>query len=279
MKNKSVLITTYDRVTELNNSILALKNCVNFSEYNLVIIYHIERPTTKSYIETIKDSNIICLPVDGTGKSGLENMNYNRIFGLDYCFNFLNSEFVIAIEDDILLGYDALFFSEKILNKFKDNLLFRGVNLGSKEKITSTNKFAYGRFRYGLFGQGSLITNREWKILRKLNIFKYIKYTGFDALVEHYYKTGFVIMPYASRYVDKGWNGTHAPKDPNDIYYKSLNESWVGTLEFQISDYKEEYLVYNWREDCITYKSKNNLKFFFFFLKFYLSIILKKRKF
>ena len=276
MKNKSVLITTFDRVTELNNSIIALKNCFKFSEYNLVIVYHIERPETKSYIEGINNCNVICLAVDGTGKSGLENMNNNRIYGLDYCFNVLNSKFVIAIEDDIVLGYDALFFCEKVLIHFENNLFFRGINLGSKEKLTNSNKFSYGIFRYGLFGQGSLITKKQWGLIRKLNVFKNIKKTGFDSLVEDYYKSGFVIMPYASRYIDNGWNGTHAPKDPNDIYYKLLSESWVGTHEFHISNYKLQNLSYNWREDCITYKPKNNLKYILLFLRFYLSIILKK---
>jgi hypothetical protein len=201
------------------------------------------------------------VPIDGSGRSKLENINKNRIIGLDYCFDILGVDYVVAIEDDVLCGYDALVFCQTMIECYRDDVHFRGVNLGSKEVYSEAYRFEYGLFRYGLFGQGSAVTKQTWAKIKQLNILSTLTEQGFDFLVEYYYKTGFVIMPRCSRYIDIGWNGTHAPNDPNHQYYQALKASWVGLKAFSLIEYRLSSFQFNWRTDCIKYRSFQNLRY------------------
>lgn len=272
----SILVTAFNRVLELEKALQAIQQCKGSEKYRLVIIYHEEQKASKDYIDHITIKNAIKIPIIGVGRSGLENMNKNRIFGLDYCFDMLSSEYVIAIEDDIVLGYDALIFSDQIINKYGSDKDFRGVNLGSRMCLDEKKKFSYGLFRYGLFGQGGAITREQWKKIKNLDLLSNHKFAGFDSLVEDYYKSGYVIMPYASRYIDNGWNGTHAPKDPVHEYYEDLRKSFVGDDRFEIKEYEYKELPYLWREDCLKYSKNMNYKFNKRFIIFYIKMILKR---
>jgi hypothetical protein len=72
--------------------------------------------------------------------------------------------------------------------------------------------------------------------------------------VEHYLKMGFMVTPNASRLKDIGWNGTHAPKDSNAIYYKELESSWVGNEKLGATGYTLQNVDHNWRNDIRIYK-------------------------
>jgi hypothetical protein len=184
-----------------------------------------------------------------------------RIIGLDYCFDQLAVDYVVAIEDDVLCGYDTLVFCQKMIDLYGADQRFRGINLGSKELFNEAYRDEYGMFRYGLFGQGGAVTKETWARIKRLNILSNLKDHGFDFLVEYYYKTGFVIMPRCSRYIDVGWNGTHAPKDPEHDYYQSLRASWVGIAPFTVPNYRQTNFKFKWRDDCIQYSSLQNFKF------------------
>lgn len=262
---KAILIATYNKTDELQKVLDHLASCSTFSSYQVVIFYHSEVTKTVAFVTQLNLANLVLVPVDGSARSKLENINSNRIDGLDYCFYTLGVDYVVAIEDDVLCGYDTLVFCEKMIETYRDDEHFRGVNLGSKEVFNEANRFEYGLFRYGLFGQGGAVTKQTWMKIKRLNILNKLTDQGFDFLVEHYYKTGFVIMPRCSRYIDIGWNGTHAPKDPNHQYYQALKLSWVGASAFPIESYRSNCFPFRWRKDCIKYSAIKN---FCYFLKF-----------
>lgn len=252
---KSILITTFNRPIELKASLDALKSCVNYSEFNLVVVYHEENEKNIEILSELDGENNFFIPVNGKEKSPIENMNFNRILGMNYCINELNSEFVIALEDDIVLGYDALFFCDILINRYCNDSEFRAVNLGSREPLTKFNKFEYGLFRYGLFGQASAMTAKVWKQILSLGLLSKIDSEGLDGIIEAYMKSGFVVMPYASRYIDIGWkNGTHAPRNENDTYYNQLKKSFCGVGSFSLESYRLSRHQYNWRRDCQVFR-------------------------
>jgi hypothetical protein len=279
--NKTILITTHSKTDELKQAIQHLVACKNFYEYHLVIVYHEEVVTTDTFVKNINLKQFTSIPVNGSKKTKLENINHNRILGLNYCFDECNADYVVVIEDDVLCGYDTLVFCDKLIERYRENKNFRGINLGSKEKYNEAKRQEYGIFRYGLFGQGSAITKQTWARIKALNLLNELSDQGFDFLVEYYYKTGFVIMPRCSRYVDIGWNGTHTPKDPNDDYYRRLRESWVGASYFPDIDYQCMRFQFEWREDCTPYDEYKNLVFRAHFEMYRLKQRLKKtlRKF
>jgi hypothetical protein len=270
--NKAILVTTYNRVKELDLCLKALAACATFSDYYLVIVYHQEQEANNIFISGLNYQYGIYLPVDGSGRKGLENMNRNRITGLNYCFDTLNVESVVAVEDDVVCGYDALTFCSAMIKQYTNDPEFRGVNLGSKEPFHTNYLRDYNLFRFGIFGQGGAVTKPIWRKINKLGLLRHHAARGFDFLVEHYYKTGFVVMPRCSRYIDLGWNGTHAPKDPMDQYYQSLNGSWVGSTSFEVPAYRVKTFSYDWRDDCLPYKKNSNIKFYWRFLVFLIKL-------
>jgi hypothetical protein len=276
---QAILIATYNKINELKKVLDCLAVCPLFQTHQVVIVYHTEVAETAIFLTRLKLANCTLIPVDGSGRSKLENINRNRIIGLDYCFERLGLEYVVAIEDDVLCGYDTLVFCQKMIETFRDDVNFRGVNLGSKEVFNEDGRSEYGLFRYGLFGQGGAVTRQTWNQIKRLKILSCIVDQGFDFLVEDYYKTGFVIMPRCSRYVDIGWNGTHSPKDPNHHYYTSLKASWVGTTAFPLPNYRLSSFQFNWRVDCIKYKRFQNLyyiiKFAIYRVKLFVKLIKK----
>ncbi len=274
--NKAILVTTYNRVKELDSCLKALVACATFNEHYLVIVYHEENEDNNRFIAALNYQHGIYLAVNGSGRTGLENMNRNRIMGLDYCFQTLNVEYVVAVEDDVVCGFDALMFCNAMIKKYTNDSKFRGVNLGSKEPFHSNYLPDYNLFRYGIFGQGGAVTRGTWMTIKKLALLRHHAARGFDFLVEYYYKTGFVVMPRCSRYIDLGWNGTHAPKDPQDQYYLSLHESWVGIDPFETPDYKIKNFSYNWRDDCLPYTKYQNLLFNWRFAIFYIKLRLNR---
>ncbi|QWD14760.1 hypothetical protein G6702_01730 [Polynucleobacter paneuropaeus] len=260
-KKKAILIATYNRTEELQSALEHIQACQDFEDHYLVLIYHSEILETARYVENLSCANFIRIATNGTLRSKLENINKNRIDGLDYCFETLEVDYVVAIEDDVLCGYDTLIFCQQMIKKYGKNPEFRGVNLGSKEIYAENRRNEYGLFRYGLFGQGSAITKQVWKKIKSLKLLRQIDKQGFDYLVENFYKSGFVIMPRCSRYIDIGWRGTHAPKDPNNEYYLSLKSSWISTVPWGRIDYYSARFPYTWRYDCFPYYVKDNFKY------------------
>jgi hypothetical protein len=262
MKNsptKSIVITTFNRLEEFSACLEHLRRCSKLSEFNLIIVYHKEYSQSLAKINEFDHKFKYVFAVDGSGKTAIQNMNHNRIVAMRFAFEDLNSKYVVAIEDDVLLGYDALTFSDVLIKRYCKDKNFRSVNLGYRQSKDSVELNTYGIFRYGLFGQGAAISKNVWNRVNHLNLLADSDRIGFDSLVEAFWKTGFIIVPYASRYIDIGFNGTHAPKDSQDSYYSELQDSWVGIAPFLINDYKYVRAKYLWREDCVNYKKSHNL--------------------
>jgi hypothetical protein len=96
-----------------------------------------------------------------------------------------------------------------------------------------------------------------------------------DGLVESYLKTGYMVTPNHSMFIDRGWNGTHAPSDSADPYYSELKSSFElngsENGQFDLHDIEP-----NWREDCIVFHHKADFEFKLrhakFRLKFFLPV-------
>jgi hypothetical protein len=71
-----------------------------------------------------------------------------------------------------------------------------------------------------------------------------------DSLMENYLKRGYMITPNRSRFKDNGWNGTHAPKNPRDSYYRTIEESWTGYDMESVESYIRFDQQHSWRGDA-----------------------------
>ena len=169
--------------------------------------------------------------------------------GYELCFKILKCDWVLAIEDDVELGFDSVTFVSTLFLEYKSRLGFRGINLGSYEQGKEVGTHEYSLLSYGLHGQAAAITKKTWSHFDSNQLLSNASTKPLDSAMETYLKTGFMVTPNRSRYADNGWNGTHAPKNPDDPYYQKLRGSWIGPNPFPVSKYRLNQINHSWRSD------------------------------
>jgi hypothetical protein len=208
--------------------------------------------------------------VEPLGDSPLERINNSRVFGLTQLFDFRGMDAVLAIEDDVEIANDAVKFCRYIYEMHCGQRAFRGINLGSRiprsENLDELGTFSI--LRYGLHGQAGLITRETWAQIKRWRLGK-ANNSGFDSQIEALLKTGYMVTPNHSRYLDRGYDefATHAIKDELNPTFVSIKDSYVG----KVFQYQNPYLLKqvsheNWRRDAIKYKKFENLKYWILFL-------------
>jgi hypothetical protein len=248
----AVLVVAFDRAGELRKCLSSVVMQTGL-DCPLIVFHQIGNQSVKEVIEEYGSEIHKLVSFTHMGETPLENININRILGYEYCFRILKVKWVLAVEDDIELGADAVKFVSEIMHSHRKRISFRGVNLGSFEIEGYASLDGYSRLSYGLHGQASAITQRTWKHFRRKNLIEKANRKPLDSAMEFYLKLGYMVTPNRSRYLDNGWNGTHAPKNPNDTYFKKLRRSWVGSEPFFVNRYRHQQIAHSWRADCRTF--------------------------
>ena len=187
------------------------------------------------------------------GRTPLENINHNRFLAYEVAFNEFRADWVLAVEEDVVLSKDAVVFTEFVVSKFSGRRFFRGINLGSREPFDERLFNTYSLLRYGLHGQASVIGKKTWKFIQRRSLIAKFSTHGFDSLIESHLKTGFMVTPNLSRSLDTGWDGTHMPNDQNDVYFQEMNKSFVCEMD-PPTHYFTLNILHRWREDLAIYK-------------------------
>ncbi len=262
-KSGAILLATHSRPVELRNCLNSATGQDGSIKPTLVVLHQRGNPEVREVIEEYKSKIDYLVEMDAFGKTPLENINFNRILGYKICFDYLNFDWVLAIEEDIVIAKDSFNFCQQIIRRYWDNSKFRGVNLGSYEIVDQSLRDTYSKLSYGLHGQAGAITRKTWKKLNRSQLIGRSSIEGFDAQVENYFKRGFFITSNASRYLDFGWNGTHAAPNPNNEYYLRLQQSWVNVDLPSSGDFRHLQIKHNWRRDAINYNFKSRITSFF----------------
>jgi hypothetical protein len=169
---------------------------------------------------------------------------------------------VLGIEEDTIISYDALSFIDEIFVRYNKVRAFRGINLGSHQPLSSQNQRTFSLLRFGLQGQGGVITRKTWSKLFSNKLYMNISKEGWDSKFEYFIKSGFMVTPNASRILDRGWGGTHAPSDPLSPYFERMSKSWVGTIDVTPTKYQKENEIHSWRNDAIIYHRRDSILFY-----------------
>jgi hypothetical protein len=111
-------------------------------------------------------------------------------------------------------------------------------------------------------GPASAIPKQTWK---KFDLEKLMKNKNedWDGAMEPYIKTGFMVTPNLSRFLDLGTHGVHARAGVNESYFKNLEESFVGSCRVELGTYRLKNTQQNWRRDAILWKRRQDLSFHF----------------
>ena len=263
----SILVLTFSRAELLDELLDSISNLKNRNDVTLIVVRQTGYEEVGNVIEKWRNKIEVLLEINGIENSIPENIGRNRLSGYAIAFDALGVDWVLAVEEDILLAEDTLLFAKFIADKFHRKRNFRGINLGSRLPLSDAGRNSYCKTRYGIFGQGAVMTAKSWNSMQAWKIIESSRFGHWDAAMESYMKTGQTIAPNNSRYLDRGWTGTHASSNPEDPYYLDLRNSYVGNIPLIASpQYKEVKLGYWWRRDLREFKSWESLYYWGIFI-------------
>ena len=251
---KAIAVFAHSRKGLLKDCIMSILGAHGNEDWLKVLVCQTGHTDVASVVREYEDEFDLVMRLKPQHKTALANINQNRLIGTSICFDLLGSDIVLGIEEDTMIAYDALKFIDQVFLRYQSKIGFRGINLGSHEPRTTENINTYSLLRFGLHGQAGVITSKTWRNLSIKKIRKNITTEGYDSWMEYYLKSGFMVTPNASRLKDIGWNGTHAPKDPNDKYYKESEASWVGAEDLGLFGYSLKNSRHDWRDDIRRYR-------------------------
>lgn len=146
-------------------------------------------------IETVKLLNI---PQDGSDNIYLSiNKNFFRLFS--ECFKY--SDRCIFLDDDLGVRQDFLVFFDRMFVLFENSVDFRGIVgfsgfLSDEDDYSKVSKVKFG------FGNGFGFTKKVWTFVE--SIYFLSDSVFFDAWLERFCRSGFIVMPLVSRVLDFG---------------------------------------------------------------------------
>lgn len=246
----SITVAAFSRHEELDKCLKAIDVARGESKIQLIVVHQLGYPEVSEVIEKWRTRINVLVSTESQGTSPLSNINMNALLCREIAFKWLRCDWSLGVEEDTEIAPDALSFVEFAYEKYRKHPFFRGVNLGSKEAFQANMEYSYNLVSYGIQGQASMITSRTWRHFNPNKLRRNANKSGLDSMMEHYVKSGFMCTPHNSRYLDNGWNGTHASADPNDEYYVSLRESFTHLTCTSDSNYTLSKFQINWREDA-----------------------------
>lgn len=255
------MLFAYARADLIKDSIKSILAAEGSTNWKKVLIHQLEFDQVDQVIKEYEKHFDLVVRVKRQFEPALGNINFNRILGTSICFELFQSEIVLGIEEDSMISHDALTFIDHVVDKHGLDRAFRGVNLGSLEAKTKENLNTYSLIRFGLHGQAGVITRRTWQKFSMNDLLRDISVEGWDSRFEFIMKSGFMVTPNASRLLDRGWEGTHAPNDPLHPYFEKQRLSWVGAEPFVHAPYKRVDQKHSWRIDAINYRTQDSVFF------------------
>ena len=251
----AILIITHSRASLLDELFNCLESQINASDTAIIVVRQLGNKDVGDIVNKWRNKINIYIETDGSAKTTANNIARNRFAGYSVGFDALNADWILAVEDDVLLARDTISFTKFITRKYIHRKDFRAINLGSKLKKTKLSLDTYSLTRYGLFGPASVLTKSTWNKMHKWGIIQNFTQEHWDAAIEAFIKTGLTVAPNNSRYIDRGWGGTHTSDNPEDGYFSDLNESYIGNEFLGAETYKHIEMGYYWRKDLRKFKT------------------------
>lgn len=267
---RSIIVICHRRTSHLERVLGALASCTSIESFHVVFVVQDPIKPVLQIIREFPYSHSILTTDCSLSRSTAQSINGNVFAGLEHCFNKLHSEFVIVLEDDIVLSKDALKFYEFAINSQSMFSGFRGVN-GFSEMVAPVGASkSFVRVSHGL-GWGWAITEKTYSILRKF-------WTGkednhWDFIIEPYVRTGFVVNPIQSRVLNIGFDESATHTSGDSVLGESIQSSFSSNAPnyselFEIIDTDFFWQGKNIRFSLLSYLDmmKNWLIFLTFFI-------------
>ncbi len=265
MKHKKIIVIfCHSRALLLDKCLSSVKKAYGVDDWQVVVIHQIGNFDVDKVLN--KHKAIIHTLVRSRPKfrEPLGNINYNRILGSKYAFEFLDADYVLGIEEDNLISRDSLLFVESVYELHKHDKAFRGINLGSIEYDKTISNTGYSLLRFGLHGSAGALTRRTWNYIKRHGLWEFDldnPCLPWDAQIEFYLKSGYMVTPNITRNLDLGYSGTFAPS-AKDNYFVSNKKSWYKNKSNEDSVFERIQIKHAWRRDAVAYKKRHGVFYF-----------------
>lgn len=217
---------------------------------SLFVLHQVNDDKINLLVEKYRNQIDLLIQVKNQSKKPMQNINQNRIIANDLAFKLFQADYLVSVEEDIEIGLDVVSLAEFSLKQFGKKLQFRGINLGSRN--TSARDHSYALVRSCLHGQGHVVTIKLWKKWRKITSKYDLKREPFDACIEGFTFSGFVVNPLRSRIKDNGWSGEHGA-GVREQRNREIENSFVNLVSLgkELWTFSGESTL--WREDVRNY--------------------------
>jgi len=263
---KIIVVFCHSRAKLLQRCLSSIVNAEKFSGWKLIVVHQKGYNDVDKVLAKYKKFIDIVISINPKFDFPLGNINNNRIIGTKIGFDFCKADYLLGVEEDNLISKDALNFIDFACKKYEKNNSFRGVNLGSLEYGKSIGKEGYSLLRFGLHGSAGVLTKKTWKEIKKKKLWDFDlndDNCAWDAKIEFYLKTGFMVTPNLSRNLDLGYGGSFAPASKSDPYFSAIRKSWfIGEKRSNIK-YMERQINHKWRRDAVEFKEAHSIIYFF----------------
>ncbi len=182
-----------------------------------------------------------------------DNIDAARLSALEIAFSDQSIKYAIVLEDDACVADDMCEFVESVITRYGTRKAFRGINFGSREIFSDAE--GYSKNRYGIHGPASMITRRTYVKSGLSQFHDKLLPKTWDGFIESYLKTGYMVTPNLSRYVDNGLMGTHTDES-SAAYFEGLQESFkiLNRIKNENMQYFKNQISHSWRYDCVEHK-------------------------
>jgi hypothetical protein len=258
----TIVVLAHQRDWHLRQVIESIRKQDDLDSLNVCFIVQDDFPKVHELVEELKINNktIICTSYP-KHKSPKACINSNVYFGLEFAFKNRKSPYTIVLEDDTVIALDALRFFREVLNQHELNQSFRGINaFSSLQRDYSVEEFNqnYIKGNFGL-GWGWCINKDQFEELSRF--WNGSEDEHWDALIEPYLRTGYVINPLRSRVLNIGLDGSGSHSSKSDELFLKMSLSF-NSEEFECAEYSElesrqpkEF----WRDDYLVISGKNRI--------------------
>lgn len=266
MKNKKIIVIfCHSRALLLDKCLSSVKKAYGVDEWQVVVINQTGSLKVDQVLNKYKTIIHTLVSTKPKFKESLGNINNNRILGSRYAFEFLNADYVLGIEEDNLISKDSLLFIESVYESHKYDKAFRGINLGSIEHDKAISKAGYSLLRFGLHGSAGVLTRRTWNYIKRHGLWEFDLNNpclAWDAQIEFYLKSGYMVTPNITRNLDLGYGGTFAPS-AKDKYFVSIKKSWHNNIYNKNLIFERIQIKHAWRRDAVAYRKRHDVFYFF----------------
>jgi hypothetical protein len=210
-----ILVLCHKRTTHLSMVLKSLEQSLTIENWDVLLCA--QNPSTEviSILEKCKVPNkeIIIRDLPERDYSLKSRINSNLFFGLNHLFLNNSNDFVVVLEDDVVVSSTFLVYMSYFFRIEQGNSFFRGINsVSSYTGNEDKNKF--GRYNQGyMWGWG--ITKSIHNELVKF--WKGKEDVHWDYFIEPYARTGYVINPLFSQVKNVGFDETASHTRNSDL--------------------------------------------------------------